>query len=248
MRLQKFLARAGVASRRASEDLIAAGRVRVDGEVVQQPGVTVDPRTSVVEVDGRRLRLPPARWVILHKPPGTLCSRSDPSGRPTIYDLLPTELQRLFHVGRLDYMSEGLLLMTNDGDAANRLLHPSAQTPRRYEVALRAPAPEGLMSRLLAGVELEDGPAGVVEAALVPTNKGGETILTLTLREGRNREIRRLMDAVGATILSLKRVELGPIRLGDLPRGQWRELTREERESIGGEDVAEPDSRHHPVQ
>lgn len=232
MRLQKFLARAGVASRRASEELIAAGRVRVDGARVEAPGLQVDPETSVVEVDGQRVRLGDTRWLALHKPPGYLCSRGDSRNRPTVYDLLPQgELQRLFHVGRLDYMSEGLLLLTNDGDAAHALLHPSAETPRRYEVALAAPVDDAIVDRLLDGVDLEDGMARATAASLRAEQRG-ERILDITLTEGRNREVRRLMGALDLTIHSLKRVAIGPLELGGLRSGEWRELTEAERESL----------------
>lgn len=232
MRLQKYMARAGVASRRASEKLIAAGRVRVDGVVVDTPGFQVDPGSSVVEVDGRRVSPSPTRWVALHKPPGYLCSRADPRKRPTVYDLLPDgELRGLFHVGRLDYMSEGLLLLTNDGDAAHALLHPSAETPRRYEVTLKAPVARSVVDRLLRGVDLEDGMARATAASL-EAESDGEQVLRITLREGRNREIRRLMETLGVTIHSLKRVAMGPVELGTLARGEWRELTDAERRAL----------------
>lgn len=223
VRLQKYLARAGVASRRASETLIAEGRVRVDGQVVREPGTRVDPEASVVEVDGRRVRPRPPEWVALHKPPGCLCTRRDPQGRPTVYSLLPAGLHHLFHVGRLDYMSEGLLLLTNVGGAAHRLLHPSAGTTKEYEVTVAEPVPEDVVERLLAGVEIGDGPARV-ESAAVDRVGGGECRLRLTLREGRNREIRRLMEALGLEVHRLCRVAIGPLRLGDLPPGAWRRL------------------------
>jgi len=232
MRLQKFLARAGVASRRASEELIAEGRVRVDGVRVEAPGMQVDPEASVVEVDGQRVRLRETRWVALHKPPGYLCSRGDPRNRPTVYQLLPDdELRGLFHVGRLDYMSEGLLLLTNDGDAAHALLHPSAETPRRYEVTLKAPVEPAIVDRLLHGVDLEDGVARATAASL-RAERGGEQVLRITLTEGRNREIRRLMETLGVTIHSLKRVAMGPVELGALPRGEWRDLTDSESQAL----------------
>lgn len=228
MRLQKFLARAGVASRRASEELIVEGRVQVDGRTVTELGTRVDPGSSEVTVDGRVVERQPARWVALHKPVGYLCTRSDPRGRRTVYDLLPEgDLRDLFHVGRLDYMSEGLLLLTNEGDVANRVLHPSARMERRYEVALETPVPDRLAERLLEGVELEDGPASAHAASLLP-GPGEDAILLLTLREGRNREIRRMLDALDATIHSLRRVAFGPVELGDLPEGEWRELAEEE--------------------
>lgn len=224
MRLQKYLARAGVASRRASEDLIRAGRVKVDGQVVVVQGVQVDPANSVVEVDGRRVELAPTRWVMLHKPPGYLCTRSDPSGRPTVYDLLAPDDQRLFHVGRLDYMSEGLLLLANEGDVAAELLHPRSRVTRRYEVTVALPVPDDLEDRLLKGVELDDGVARIESFRRLPGGRRDQSVLQLVLREGRNREIRRLMDAVGLTVHALKRVAFGPLELGGLPRGAWRVL------------------------
>ncbi len=223
-RLQKFLARAGVASRRASEELIADGRVAVDGETVDTLGAKVDPDASVVTVDGRPVERRPARWVALHKPPGSLCTRDDPEGRPTVYDLLPEELHDLFHVGRLDFLSEGLILLTNEGDVAHRLLHPSSGTEKRYEVGLVAPAPDRLAERLLEGVELEDGPAAADAAALLPGAGTEGPRLLLTLHEGRNREIRRMLDALGARIRYLRRLSFGPVELGRLEEGSWREL------------------------
>ncbi len=228
MRLQKFLSRAGVASRRAGERLIEAGRVRVDGKVVTELGTRVDPAESVVEVDGRRVRLSPPRWIALHKPIGHLSSRGDPRGRPTIYDLLPEDARELFHVGRLDFMSEGLVLLTNQGDLANRLLHPSGGVDRRYEVTVSEPVPPDLARRLLAGVPLEDGPAAASAAALLPREREGERRLLLTLREGRNREIRRMLDALDAEIRRLVRIAFGPVELDDLGPGAWRELSDQE--------------------
>lgn len=239
MRLQKYLARAGVASRRASEDLIREGRVSVDGEVVTVLGTRVDPDVSRVEVDGQAVRLQPLRWVMLHKPPGYLCTRSDPEGRPTIYDLLGADLAALFHVGRLDYMSEGLLLLTNDGAAAEMLLHPRYRVERRYEVTVAGPLPRNLGSRLQEGVKLEDGTVRVEGYRVRPGPRADQVVVDLTLREGRNREVRRLMEAVGLTIHALKRVSYGPFELGNLPRGAFRPLDADEmdrlRETTGNE-------------
>lgn len=229
VRLQKFLSRAGVASRRASEDLIRAGRVKVDGEVVTELGSRVDPTRSVIEVDGVRVERSPVRWVAFHKPPGVLCTRSDPEGRPTVYDHLPEgDLQELFHVGRLDYMSEGLLLLTNEGDVAHEVLHPSSEVPRRYEVELLPSVPGDLARRLLGGVQLEDGPASAEAAALLPADDGEGRTLLVTLAEGRNREIRRMLAALDVGIRSLRRVAFGPVDLGDLRPGAWRDLTDRE--------------------
>lgn len=233
MRLQKYLSRAGVASRRAAEELIAAGRVRVDGEVVTELGTRVVPGEAAVEVDGRPAELRPAAWLALHKPPRYLCTRDDPAGRPTVYHLLPAgPPQELFHVGRLDFMSEGLLLLTNEGEVAHRLLHPGNETPRRYEVAVADPVPPRLAERLLAGVELEGGRAAATAAALLPGRGPRERLVLITLTEGRNREIRRMMERLGATIHSLRRIAFGPVELGDLAPGAHRTLTGEEVERL----------------
>ena len=228
MRLQKYLARAGVASRRASEELIREGRVRVDGHVVTELGTKVDPQVSVVVVDGRQVQLAPSRWIMLHKPPGCLCTRNDPEGRPTVYDLIDREFESLFHVGRLDYMSEGMLLLTNEGSVAETLLHPRNRVSRRYEVTVAGPIPRDVGSRLRVGVELDDGPASVDTFRVHPGPRLDQVILELSLREGRNREVRRMMDAVDLTIHALKRVAFGPLELGNLPRGSWRSLEKGE--------------------
>lgn len=225
MRLQKFLARAGVASRRKSEELIVQRRVRVDGVVVSELGSSVDPARQRVEVDGREVTIGPPRWVLLNKPPGVLCTRSDPRGRPTVYGLLPEADEELFHVGRLDFMSEGLLLLTNEGDLAHELLHPSREVRRRYEVALAGPVDPALPARLVEGVRLEDGPARALDARWIGDPGGGVPELTLTLTEGRNREIRRMLGALDVNIRRLRRVAFGPIELGDLPVGEARALT-----------------------
>jgi 23S rRNA pseudouridine2605 synthase len=231
MRLNKFLSRAGVASRRAADRMIEEGRVRVDGAIVREHGVRVDPGRAVVEVDGRRVRPASTTWVLLHKPPRVVCTRSDPRGRPTVYDLLPPEHRGLFHVGRLDVMSEGLLLFTNEGDTARDLLHPSRRVPRRYRVMLREPVPEDLVGRLARGVELEDGLARPEDVRMWQT-RDGRPVLGMTLREGRNREIRRLLRAVGAGIRRLRRIGFGPIELGGLPSGRWRTLDASEIEAL----------------
>ena len=228
MRLQKYLARAGVASRRASEDLIRDGRVRVDGDIVTVLGTKVDPHASVVEVDGEQVQLEESRWIMLHKPPGCLCTRSDPEGRPTVYGLIGPEHQSLFHVGRLDYMSEGMLLLTNEGTVAEQLLHPRNRVPRRYEVTVAGPIARDVGSRLRAGVELEDGPAWVNDFRVRAGPRPDQVLLDLSLQEGRNREVRRMMETVGLTIHALKRVAFGPLELGNLPRGSWRSLEQGE--------------------
>lgn len=224
VRLNRFLASTGIASRRGSEDLIRDGRVRIDGIVVREQGVQVDPERSVVEVDGERVQPTPRIWIALHKLPRTICTKSDPQGRPTVYDSLHPEHRGLAHVGRLDVMSEGLLLFTNDGDVVQAMLHPSRGVPRRYEVTTRGDLPPNLTARLESGVELEDGPARAERVRVKQGPRRGQHVVELVLREGRNREVRRLMRALGIHIDSLKRVGFGPIELGRLKPGRWRRL------------------------
>ena len=232
MRLHKFLSRAGVASRRASELLITEGRVRVDGAVVSEQGTKVDPTLNVVEVDGRRVEIASPQWILLHKPPMVVSTRSDPQGRPTVYDLLEPEHQGLFHVGRLDVMSEGVLLFTNQGDVARDLLHPSRGTERRYQILVEPPIPPDLCGLLESGVELEDGPARAEGVRTRRARDGKRLVLELTLREGRNREIRRMLKALEVRIRRLRRVSFGPIELGELPAGAWRSLDADEIEAL----------------
>lgn len=238
MRLQKYLARAGVASRRGSEDLIRDGRVRVNGEVVTEMGVKVAPDDRV-EVDGRVVAPEPPIWVMLHKPPGYVTTRDDPQGRPTVYDLLPDRFDALFHVGRLDLDSEGLLLLTNEGGAANKLMHPSHEVDRVYVVDVVGAVDEATRRRILKGVELDDGIARAHVVEIVARESAGRgvgasphTRVRIVMREGRKREVRRIFDAVEHPVRRLVRERLGPIQLGRLPRGQWRELKPEEVESI----------------
>ncbi|MGH7539646.1 MAG: pseudouridine synthase [Gemmatimonadota bacterium] len=232
MRLQRFLSRAGVASRRKSERLIEAGRVRVDGEVVTRLGSRVDPSSQTIEVDGREIRLSPLVWLAFHKPPRVLCTRSDPQGRPTMYDRLPDDARELFHVGRLDYMSEGLILLTNEGEAAHALLHPSREVARRYRITLVGPVSDDLPARLEAGVPLSDGPAAADRARFLQSAAPDAPILEVVLHEGRNRELRRMMKALDVRIRRLRRVAHGPIELGALPPGAHRRLGEREVEAL----------------
>jgi 23S rRNA pseudouridine2605 synthase len=225
MRLAKYLAHAGVASRRAAEMLIVAGRVRVDGEFVRDPARDVDEHNRVA-VDGRELSGVEAPVVYaLHKPVGTLSTASDPGGRPTVVELIP-ERRRLYPVGRLDADSSGLILLTNDGALANRLTHPRYEVPKTYRVRVgRAPVSERALSALRAGLQLEDGPTAPANARRL---HGGGDDLELTIREGRNRQVRRMCDAVGHPVLALQRVAFGPLRLGALAPGEHRRLTAAE--------------------
>lgn len=227
MRIQRALARAGVASRRKAEELVAAGRVRVNGEVART-GQSVEPGVDTITVDGKAVALPPAaKWYVLHKPAGVLTTASDPQGRKTVFDLVPKE-PGLTYVGRLDYMTEGVLLLTTDGDAAHRLTHPSSQVPRTYVSTVRGSV-KAAAAEIRAGVELEDGfvqPEGV---SVEPGERPRTWDLTLTIREGRTREVRRLCEHVGLEVLRLVRTSFGPVQLGSLAEGTTRALTTKER-------------------
>lgn len=231
VRLQKYLSRAGVASRRKSEELMRQGRVRVNGSVVTAMGTRVDPGRDRVEVNGERVEIPPARWILFHKPRGCLTTRKDPRGRITVYDLLPDDFRALRYVGRLDRQTEGLLLLTNQGDLVHGLTHPSSEVEREYRAWVTGrPSPE-TVDRLSRGVELEDGPARAERVGVLRA-KEGRALVGLVLREGRKREVRRLLRAVGHPVRRLKRVRFGPLGLGDLPRGEWRDLEPDEVESL----------------
>ena len=220
MRLAKYLAHAGIASRRAAEMMIAAGRVSVAGETVRDPARDVAP-DSAVAVDGRAVEGPEQRLVIaLHKPVGVLSTARDTHGRPTVLDLVPARGARLYPVGRLDADSSGLILLTNDGELANRLMHPRYEVPKTYRVRVAGgtPAPEAL-ARLRAGVELEDGPT-----APAAVRRVGRAELEITIREGRNRQVRRMCEAVGHPVTALCRVAFAGLRLGHLAPGEHRTL------------------------
>jgi len=224
-RLHKVLAGAGLASRRAAERMIEQGRVRVNGQVVRRQGLRVDPRADVIVVDGRRLPGAPAQpaYFMLHKPRGFVTTMADPEGRPTIVDLLRGIGRRVFPVGRLDFDSEGLLLLTDDGMLARDLMHPSRRVPRTYQVQLREAIDEEALGRLARGVVLDGRrtrPAVVVA--------GRPAWIELTLREGRNRQVRRMLLAVGHSVQRLKRTAYGGVELGRLRKGGVRELTRAE--------------------
>ncbi|MGI8798791.1 MAG: pseudouridine synthase [Pseudonocardia sp.] len=228
IRLQKVLARAGIASRRAAEELIAEGRVSVDGEVVQQPGRRIHPETAVVHVDGSRIVLrDDLQHMALNKPRGMLSTMSDERGRPCVGDLVADRRQRLFHVGRLDAETEGLLLLTNDGELAHRLMHPSFEVPKTYVAEVAGSVPRDLGKRLRAGVDLDDGPV-TVESFKVVDSVGGRTHLELVLHEGRKHLVRRLLDEVGHPAKRLVRTAVGDVKLGRTRPGTVRALTREE--------------------
>lgn len=225
VRLHKLLAEAGVASRRGAERLIAAGHVAVNGRTVREPGAQADPERDRISVDGRDLpRAEPKRYVLLHKPAGYLTTRADPRGRPGVFDLLPGFGVRLHPVGRLDFDAEGLLLLTNDGGVTYHLTHPRHGVARVYHVLVEGRPDASALHALRRGVMLEDGPARVEAIARLRALGGGATWLTLTLREGRYREVKRLCRAVGLRVRRLVRVAFGPLRLGRLALGAWRDL------------------------
>lgn len=229
-RLQKVLARAGFGSRRACEALIAQGRVSVDGHVVDVQGLRIDPRRQVVHVDGRRLQLDEGTLtVVLNKPRRVVSAMNDPEGRRDLTEYAARYPQRLYHVGRLDYETEGLLLLTNDGELAHRLTHPRFEIAKTYVCRFPAPGgvPRGLIRALRDGVELEDGPARA-DRAVVLAEDGREGVVELTLHEGRNRIVRRMFSSQGFELTHLMRTRIGPVLLGDLKPGQTRELTGKE--------------------
>ena len=230
-RLQKFIARAGIASRRRAEQLMVAGRVRVNGQPATELGTRVHPGRDEVRVDGVRVRPAPVRWVALNKPAGVLTTRYDDRGRKTVYDLLPESLRGLAYVGRLDWATEGLLLFTNDGERAHVLTHPAHQVEREYRAWVSGAPSRRVLHRLVSGVQLEDGLARAVRARILE-RAPSRAALELVLTEGRKREVRRLCRAVGHPVRRLERVRFGPIRLAGLPRGMWRELTAGEVESL----------------
>lgn len=228
MRVQRALARAGLASRREADALVAAGRVRVNG-VVATVGQVVDPQRDTLSVDGRDVPRPAAKatWLVLHKPSGVMTTRRDPDGRRTVFDLLPDAPRALTYVGRLDYLTEGVLLLTTDGDAAHALTHPSRAVERTYVATVRGPV-GAAVRQLRAGVELEDGPVTVRDVSVEGVGDR-RWELTLTLTEGRNREVRRLCEAVDLSLERLIRTRFGPVSLGTLASGRTRPLQPRER-------------------
>lgn len=231
IRLQRFLAAAGIDSRRHCEEYIVQGRVTVDGEVVADLGARVDPTRQEIRLDGELVRLQPKKYYMLNKPSGVISTHRDPAGRPRAIDLLPQDETRLFTVGRLDESSQGLLIVTNDGELANRLAHPRYEIPRTYHVQVAGEPARETLEQLQRGFYFAEGFFRVEKARALRTH-GKSTFLELVLKQGKNREIRRLLARVGHKVLSLKRVAFGPLRLGDLPTGYHRPLRREELQQL----------------
>jgi 23S rRNA pseudouridine2605 synthase len=231
IRLQKVLSQAGIASRRVAERMITDGRVEIDGRVVTELGTRVDPDACEIRVDGTRVVLDDSMvYLAVNKPLGMHSTMSDDRGRPCIGDLIEHRVRgnrKLFHVGRLDADTEGLLLLTNDGELAHRLMHPSFEFPKTYLATVAGSVPRGLGKTLKAGIELEDGPVKLDDFAVVDAVPG-KTLVRVTLHEGRNRIVRRLLAAVGLPVEGLVRTDLGDLSLGEQRPGSIRALTRKE--------------------
>jgi 23S rRNA pseudouridine2605 synthase len=231
VRLQKVLSQAGIASRRVAERMIIDGRVEVDGQLVTELGTRVDPDVSVIRVDGARVIVDESLvYLALNKPRGMHSTMSDDRGRPCIGDLVEHRVrgnQKLFHVGRLDADTEGLILLTNDGELAHRLMHPSYEIPKTYVATVAGSVPRGLGKKLRAGIELDDGPAAVDDFAVVDAIPG-KTLVRVTLHEGRKRIVRRLLAAAGFPVQALVRTDIGTVSLGEQRPGSIRALRRNE--------------------
>lgn len=229
-RLQKVIAKAGVCSRRKAEELISAGRVMVNGKTVRRLGTKVDPKSDRIAVDGETLEREPRVYCMLNKPAGVVSTAHDPEGRTTVLQLVPQDV-RFYPVGRLDYDTEGLLLLTNDGELTYRLTHPSHEIDKVYVAELRGRLGSVALQSLREGVDLEDGRTSPAKVSVLQTTDSA-TVVEMTIHEGRNRQIRRMAEHVGFPVVRLVRLAIGPIRLGDLRRGRWRYLTDAELDAL----------------
>jgi len=240
-RLQKVLANAGVASRRKCEEWIAAGRVTVNGDVITSMGAIVDPAKDVIVVDGKKIGQQAKIYIALHKPKGVITSTQDPAGRQTVMDYLHGIKERVYPIGRLDYETEGLLLLTNDGEFANQLMHPRYHVEKTYWVYANTVPHDTRLDKLRNGIQLDDGmtsPAHVEYVDIDPATK--QSIIEITITEGRNRQVRRMFEAIHLQIERLKRMRYGPIELDKLPRGKYRHLTAAEVELLLTHKVHKP--------
>ncbi len=226
-RLQKILARRGVASRRKAEEYITAGRVAVNGEIVRELGTRVDSDKDVITVDGKTIAKARMVYLAFHKPLYCITSKTDPQGRPTIMDFLPPVYQNLHPVGRLDWNTEGLLLLTNDGELTFKITHPSHEIKKTYLVWTEPGVGKKELEKLAGGIKLEDGETSPGRARLIEPG-----LIELTIHEGRNRQVRRMMGALNLPVKRLKRISMGPIELKDLPAGKFRKLTPKEIEKL----------------
>ena len=233
VRLQKFLADAGVASRRASEQFIADGRVSINGEIVRQLGVKIEPLHDRVLVDGKPVRAKKKLYVALHKPRGCVCSKKDELNRPTIYQLLPREWDNLNSVGRLDYDTEGLIFLTNDGEFALRLTHPRYEVRKKYVATVAGRVEADTLHKFTRGI-FHEGEKLKAQSAHLISSTAARSVAELELSEGKNREVRRLFESQGFSVKRLQRVQIGKIKLGELKPGKWRTLTEPEIKSLLG--------------
>jgi len=224
VRLQKYLAEAGVASRRASEDIIAQARVSVNGKVVTELGTKVNPASDQILVDGKLVRIRRKIYVVLHKPSGCVCSRKDERGRPTVYELLPLDWSNVQSVGRLDYDTEGLLLLTNDGELSLHLTHPRYGVKKLYEVTVEGRADQEQVQAMTRGIR-DEGELLRAQRVRITSATKSRSVIELELTEGKNREVRRMCAAIGLNVERLVRTQVGKIKLGELRPGKWRTLT-----------------------
>ena len=231
VRLQKFLAEAGVASRRASELFIVEGRVTVNGETVRELGTKIDPARDKIAIDGKSLKPKRKLYVALNKPPGYICTRRDPESRKIISELLPTEWSNLVPVGRLDFASEGLLFLTNDGDFCLKLTHPRYGVRKKYRVTIDGRVDQELTEKLVKGL-VHEGEKLKAERARILVTNNSSSLLEIELAEGKNRELRRMFEVLGRGVIKLQRTQIGPIKLGELRVGRWRTLTETEIKSL----------------
>lgn len=231
VRLQKFLAEAGVASRRASEQIILAGRVAVNGRPVQALGTKIDPDHDKIAVDGQPVRARRKIYVALHKPKGLVCSRNDEFERPTIYDLLPKEWRHLHSIGRLDYNSEGLIFLTNDGEFSLRLTHPRYGIHKKYVATVEGRLEPDVLRRFTQGLWYQSQKLKAQKARLISSSRA-QSVVELDLAEGKYHEVRRLFESQGRTVTRLQRIQIGKIKLGELRPGKWRTLTEPEIKSL----------------
>lgn len=233
-RLQKIIANAGLTSRRKAEEFIVEGLVTVNGRIVRELGTKADPDKDAIKVMGKLLQMPQSNtYVVLNKPVGYITSMSDPEGRPVVTDLLKGVKSRVYPVGRLDYDTEGLLILTNDGELANRLMHPSHEIPKTYLVKIKGALEDKEMEKLTKGVKLEDG---ITAPAVVRKLKKADanSWIEMTIHEGRYHQVKRMVEKVGHSVIKLIRVRYGSIELGNVPPGQYRYLTHEEVNSLKG--------------
>jgi pseudouridine synthase len=231
VRLQKFLADAGVASRRASEEIIQLGRVQINGHTVSELGSKVDPLHDRITVDGQPVKTRKKIYLVLHKPRGMVCSKKDEHARPTVYELLPREWAHLNSVGRLDYNTEGLLFLTNDGDFSLRLTHPRYGVRKKYIATIEGNVDAGIIDLFRRGV-WHQGEKLKIESGRVHSSSKSQSVVELDLAEGKNREVRRLFESQGLMVKRLQRVQVGRIKLGELRIGKWRTLTDAEIKSL----------------